>query len=168
MFKIGVISDTHGHLDPRVPGLFAAAEVQHILHAGDIGLPWLILQLEEIAPVTAVIGNTDVGLHLNYRETELVELAGLKFLVNHIVDVHAALRTGADVGVRAPLERRIIRDNPDAVIFGHSHKPFSQQINGRLFFNPGYAGKTRFGLPRSVAILQCEGKTITPELKYLD
>jgi putative phosphoesterase len=159
MFKIGVISDTHGHLDPRVPGLFSAAEVQHILHAGDIGLPWLILQLEEIAPVTAVTGNTDAGLHLKYREAELVELAGLKFLIHHIVDVHAP----------APaLQRRMIRDNPDAVIFGHSHKPFSEQVNGRLYFNPGYAGKSRFGLPRSIAILSCEGKIIAPELKYLD
>ena len=47
--KIGVISDTHDHLDPKVPALLTG--VDHILHAGDIGLPWLILQLENIAPV---------------------------------------------------------------------------------------------------------------------
>jgi len=56
VFKIGVISDTHGELDPKVQGIFAG--VNHILHAGDIGLPWLILKLEEIAPVTAVMGAT--------------------------------------------------------------------------------------------------------------
>ena len=49
--KIGVISDTHGHLDRRVFGLFDG--VDHILHAGDIGYPSLILELEAIAPVTA-------------------------------------------------------------------------------------------------------------------
>ena len=58
--RIGVISDTHDLLDPRVPELFAG--VEHILHGGDVGLPWLMLKLDEIAPVTAVLGNTDVGI----------------------------------------------------------------------------------------------------------
>jgi hypothetical protein len=71
--KIGVISDTHNFFDPRISRLFAG--VEHILHAGDIGLPRIILDLEQIAPVTAVSGNTDdPGLH--YRPTECVELAG--------------------------------------------------------------------------------------------
>jgi uncharacterized protein len=81
--KIGLISDTHDYLDPRVPSLFEG--VEHILHAGDIGLPWLILQLENIAPVTAVLGNVDAGLH--FRETEVVKLAGHKFLIQHNVNV---------------------------------------------------------------------------------
>jgi len=55
--KIAVISDTHNFFDPRIPQLFAGAE--HILHAGDIGLPWVLLELGQIAPVTAVSGNTD-------------------------------------------------------------------------------------------------------------
>jgi uncharacterized protein len=159
MFSIGVISDTHDYLDPKVTELFKAAEVQHILHAGDIGLARLILQLEEIAPVTAVTGNTDIEARQHYRETELVELAGLKFLLRHIVDVHAP---------SAALQQRIHRDNPNAIIFGHSHKPFAGEVDGRFFFNPGYAGKSRFGMPRSIAILSCDGKNVTPELKYLD
>lgn len=104
-------------------------------------------------------GNIDAGLCLDYKETELVELAGRKFLIQHIVDAHSPV---------AALQRRIIRDNPDAVIFGHSHRPFSEQINGRLYLNPGYAGKSRFGLARSVAILSCEDQTLKPEFKYLD
>ena len=55
--KVGVISDTHGWLDPKVFELFTG--VSHILHAGDIGPDALIAELETIAPVTAVIGNTD-------------------------------------------------------------------------------------------------------------
>ena len=151
MFKIGVISDTHNFLDPKVATLFAG--VDHILHAGDIGLPWLILELEAVAPVTAVLGNTDDG-RLQFKETELVELAGRKFCVHHIVDPHAA----AD----AP-KSRIIRAQPEVVVFGHTHKPFCGTINGTLFFNPGYAGKSRFGMARSVAILRCDEKGIRPE-----
>ena len=70
--KLGLISDTHDYLDPRIPELFAG--VDHILHAGDVGRPLLIVELEQIAPVTAVTGNTDEGLPL--RETELVTLDG--------------------------------------------------------------------------------------------
>lgn len=148
--KIGVISDTHDYLDPRVPELFAG--VEHIVHGGDIGLPWLILHLEEIAPVTAVLGNTDEGI--DYRETEVIELAGRKFLVQHIVDPHAPDER---------LKRLLARERPAVVIFGHTHKPFCETIGGTLFFNPGYAGRPRFDLPRSVAILHCEHAGIRPE-----
>ena len=47
--RIAVISDTHNFLDPRIPALFAG--VDHILHGGDIGMPIILLELEQIAPV---------------------------------------------------------------------------------------------------------------------
>ncbi|HOX56832.1 MAG TPA: metallophosphoesterase family protein [Candidatus Paceibacterota bacterium] len=146
--RIGVLSDTHNYLDRRIPHLFAG--VDHILHAGDIGLPAILLELEQIAPVTAVAGNTDdPGFH--YRLTELIALAGRKFLIQHIVNPHAP----AD-----PLQARLARERPDVVVFGHTHKQFCQTLHGTLFFNPGYAGKLRFGLDRSVAILHCDGKAV--------
>jgi predicted phosphodiesterase len=49
------------------------------------------------------------------------------------------------------------------VVFGHTHKTFSASIGGTRFFNPGYAGKSRFGLQRSVAIVHCEIKGIRAE-----
>ena len=150
--KIGVISDTHDHFDPRIPEFFEG--VDHILHAGDIGLPWLILQLENIAPVTAVLGNNDAGL--KFRETEMVQLDASKFMVHHIVDVRAP---------SAAVQRRIIQDNPDVVVFGHTHKPFNEIIGKRLFFNPGYAGRLRFGMARSVAILHSEAGKVRAEFR---
>jgi len=149
--KIGVISDTHNSLDPQIPKLFAG--VEHILHAGDVGLPGILYQLEEIAPVTAVSGNTD-DPGFGWRQFEAVELGGRKFLLHHIVNPHAAGDT---------LEGRIQREQPDVVVFGHTHKPFCEHHRGVLFFNPGYAGKQRFTLPRSVAILHCAGEIIRPE-----
>lgn len=153
--KIGVISDTHNFFDPRIPSLFAG--VEHILHAGDIGLPGILRELKEIAPVTAVSGNTDdPGFH--YRETELVELGGMRFLVHHIVDPHR---------ISEALKSRITRDRPDVVVFGHTHKPFCQRLEGRMFFNPGYAGNSRFGMPRSLAVLQCQDGEIRAEYRPL-
>jgi putative phosphoesterase len=151
MFRIGVISDTHNHLDLRVASLFAG--VDHILHAGDIGAPAILLQLEQIAPVTAVAGNTD-DPGFRYAQTEIVELASRRFLVQHIVNAQAPADS---------LKARIARARPDMVVFGHTHKPFSESIGGTRFFNPGYAGKSRFGLERSVAIVHCENKGIRAE-----
>jgi putative phosphoesterase len=151
MPRIGVISDTHNFLDPKIPPLFRG--VEHILHAGDIGQPSLILQLEQIAPVSAVLGNTDdAGLH--YRLTEIVNLVGRKFLIHHIVNPR---------DLDESLQRRINREQPAVVVFGHTHKPFFETIGSTIFFNPGYAGKSRFGMERSIAILHCTAKEIRPE-----
>ena len=141
--KIGVISDTHNFLDPRIRSLFKG--VSHILHGGDIGQPRILLELEEIAPVTAVAGNTDETA-FNYPETDIIELGGQKFLVHHIVDP----RNLSEV-----VRRRISREKPEVVVFGHTHKPFAERMGGILYFNPGYAGKARFGMERTVALLHC-------------
>jgi putative phosphoesterase len=151
MLRIGVISDTHNFLDPKIPELFAG--VDHILHGGDIGQARLILQLEEIAPVTAVLGNTDDS-GLQFRQTEIVELGGRKFLIHHIVNPHEPDEA---------FQRRLEREKPAVVVFGHTHKQFAETIGSTLFFNPGYAGKSRFGMPRSVAILHCTAKEIRTE-----
>ncbi len=148
--RIGVISDTHSFLDPRVPALFEG--VEHILHGGDIGPSTLIYKLENIAPVTAVLGNTDAGI--DYKETEVVVLAGRKFLIHHIVDV----REPHEV-----ISQRIQHEKPDVVIFGHTHKQHNQVVGSTLYFNPGYAGKPRFNMPRSMAILHCESSDIRVE-----
>ncbi len=147
--KIGVISDTHGYLDPRVEGLFQG--VDHILHAGDIGYASIILELEFIAPVTAVVGNNDADL--TFKETESLELGGKKVLVHHIVNPRE---------LSDKVANRIRRERPDLVVFGHTHKPFSEKINEVMFFNPGYAGKPKFGAERSVAILEIDEKGIQP------
>ncbi len=148
--KIGVISDTHDFLDPRVKKLFAG--VDHILHAGDVGTVWITFELEQVAPVTAVFGNTDAGL--SFKETELVEVAQHKFLIQHIVNPQSP-----DDNLR----RRIAKDKPHFVVFGHTHKAFDQTIGGVRFFNPGYAGRPKFNQSRSVAILHLKGADVTPE-----
>jgi hypothetical protein len=149
--KIGVISDTHNYLDPKVLTLLAG--VDHILHGGDVGMPQVLFDLERIAPVTAVGGNTDDPA-LHYRLTQLVELGGRKFLVHHIVNPRE---------LSASIEARAAREKPDVVVFGHTHKPFCETIGGRFYFNPGYAGKPRFNLERTVGILHCDAKGIRAE-----
>ncbi len=153
--RIGVLSDTHGHLDPRVPDLFRGAD--HILHAGDIGYPSIILELETIAPVTAVLGNNDDS-RFDYRETEFIELAGRRFLVHHIVDPHAPSEQ---------LQRSLLHHAPEIVVFGHTHRAFHEVIDGRLYFNPGYSGKPRLNLRRTVAVLDVGPDSVEVEFHDL-
>jgi putative phosphoesterase len=148
--KLGIISDTHDFLDPRLEKLFAG--VTHILHGGDVGMQQIILELGFIAPVTAVLGNTDMGNPLQL--TEVVTLAGRKFLLHHIVNPHAP-----DEKLRALLAKH----RPDVVIFGHTHKACDQVIGGVRYFNPGYAGKPKLNTERSVAILHCDENELRAE-----
>ena len=147
--KIGVISDTHGYLDPGVHDIFAG--VDHIIHAGDIGYPSIILELEHIAPVTAVLGNTDYGL--DFKETEWVDLGERKFMVHHIVPPFTP-----DTGLSAKLSRT----ETDVLVFGHTHKGFAEQFGDVLLFNPGYAGKPRGGVDRSVGLIEVVDGAIRP------
>ena len=97
---IGVISDTHGFYDPRVPPLLEG--VDHILHAGDIGDARIIEALERIAPVTAVRGNNDrEGPESLYPEEVTLELGGCRIYLTHEVKVpkdadHPAIRPYLD------------------------------------------------------------------------
>lgn len=138
--KIGLISDTHGYFDPRLPEIFAG--VDHILHAGDIGPMDILHELEGIAPVTAVLGNNDH--FLNLPVTRVLELDRCKFLVHHIVTPGEPYR---------PISQRIAQEQPQVVVFGHTHKACETRLGSILYLNPGYAGSPRAGANRSVARL---------------
>jgi putative phosphoesterase len=134
---IGVISDTHGLL--RLEALVALAEVEHILHAGDVGTIEILDELKKIAPVTAIRGNIDVyGECAKLPATEMVELGGRLFYMLH--SVHDLDIVPKATGI-------------DVVVSGHSHKPVIERKNGVMYLNPGSAGPRRFSLPVSVALV---------------
>lgn len=144
MGRIGLIADTHNHLDPGVIQTFRG--VEQILHAGDVGGRRILAELEVVAPVTVVSGNTDFDP--DWRETEVVETAGLKILLRHIVDPYALTRD-----LRGWLERA----KPDIVLFGHTHQRCRAWVNGVLFVNPGSPSRPRMGEPPGVALLEGNG-----------
>ena len=80
--RVGVISDTHGHLNPKVFDLFE--NVERILHAGDVNTMDMIIELSAIAPVIAVHGNMDVhDVASRYPEDVRVQLAGNDVFMTH-------------------------------------------------------------------------------------
>ena len=141
---LGVVSDTHGYLDPRIPNLLQG--VEHILHAGDIGDASIIDELSRIAPVTAVRGNNDrTGRASLYPERATLELAGWTLILTHQVRVP---KLAHDPAMKTYLEESV-----DVVVFGHSHIALQKRLGPVLFFNPGAAGKRRFKLVHSVGTL---------------
>ena len=141
--RIGVVSDTHGLLRPEVLAAFAGA--RHILHAGDIGDVQVLRDLEKVAEVTAVAGNIDGFRCGKARETARVVLGGVRFFLTHILDRPRQLRP--------QVAWELARDPADVVVFGHSHLPHDETIDGVRYLNPASAGPRRFDLPVSVALL---------------
>jgi putative phosphoesterase len=146
MVNIGVISDTHGLLRPEAVAVLRGSDC--ILHAGDIGSPVILAELERIAPVWSICGNVDVEPWAEAIPlTRTVEIAGLKLYLIHS---------------RAELKR--VPKDIAAVIFGHSHQPLIEMKDGVLYFNPGSAGPRRFKLPVSVGRISIHHGKLSPEL----
>jgi putative phosphoesterase len=144
--RIGLISDTHGLLRPRVHDALAAVEL--ILHAGDVEGDAILDELGLIAPVEAVFGNCDAPGHPRLRQSIERTIGGVRLHVSH----------GHELGVPTP-ERLLARYDADILIYGHTHKPLITRAEGRLVVNPGAAGPRRFHLQPSVAILTiCAGQ----------
>ena len=154
-YVIGLISDTHGLMRPRVHD--ALKGVALILHAGDVGGSGILDELRLIAPVRAVFGNTDpVG------EPELAE----EILIN-VDDVSLHVSHGHECGSPTPA-RLADRYNADVVVYGHTHRPLVTKIDGRLFVNPGAAGPKRFNLAPSVGRLTISGGNAEVEIVEID
>ena len=144
--RLGIISDTHGQLRPEVFDAFS--QVDHILHAGDVGPRDLLAELEALAPVTAVYGNVD-GFDLRDRLPKVAELEldGLAFVVTH----------GDQFGSPTPAKLREAFPTADVIIYGHTHRPLLEMVELTVtVMNPGSAGPPRFHLKPSVGIMELE------------
>jgi uncharacterized protein len=144
--RLGVISDTHGLLRPEVFDAFEG--VDHILHGGDVGDSGILTELQTLAPVTAVYGNTDgVELQSSLPLVATLQLDGFDIVVTH----------GHQFGSPAP--ERLYAAFPDAqiIVYGHTHRPLLTVVDVVVtVINPGGAGPRRFKLPPSVGILELE------------
>ena len=151
---VGLISDTHGLVRAEVHT--ALAGVERILHAGDVGGDDILDELELIAPVAAVYGNTDAPGNGRLRESLDLEIGGLRVHVSH----------GHEVGSPNPA-RLAARYDADVIVYGHTHRQLVERVGGRLVVNPGAAGPRRFDLVPCVAILTIEQGAAEVELRPL-
>lgn len=144
MVKIGLISDTHHYLDPKIKSYFGSCD--EIWHAGDFGTIALADELAKIAPIRGVYGNIDgTDIRQVYPLTLRFELEGMHFLMTHI---------GGNPGRYAlPIRKEVELNTPDVFICGHSHIlkiVRDKQLNNMLYMNPGAAGKQGFQVHRTI------------------
>jgi putative phosphoesterase len=152
---IGLISDTHGMVRPSVHEALAGVEL--ILHAGDVGGDLVLNELETIAPVVAVSGNTDASVDPRLRAAIERSIGGVSIHVSH----------GHELGSPTP-EKLLERYPADVIVYGHTHKQLVARGDGRLVVNPGAAGARRFRLEPSVARLTIANGRADVELVPLD
>jgi len=151
---VGLISDTHGLVRPEVFG--ALNGVALILHAGDVGGQDVIAELQTIAPLHAVYGNTDAPGEPGLRAQLRLTLEGKSIHVSH----------GHEIGSPTP-ERLLARYDADILVYGHTHRALIEQHGGRLVINPGAAGPRRFDVKPSVARLTLEAGRLDVQLVWL-
>lgn len=165
----GVIADTHvpdriDALHPDLEAVLRSAQVDVILHAGDISSPAVLRQLERVAPVIAVRGNRDWAFRKTLPWSQTIVLGGVRILLTHgqgdlgnyLVDKLWYLLDGYRPERYLHLIERDLEDERVA-IFGHTHRALILERNGRLFFNPGSASFAvgRNGQP-SIGLLTIE------------
>jgi len=139
--RVGLISDTHGLV--RDEAVEVLKGCQHILHAGDIDEPDVLVKLRKLAPVTVVRGNNDRGAWAQAIPVyDVVEFGLVSVYLRHD-------ESELDVDPRAAKFR--------VMMFGHSHQPMVETRDGILFVNPGSAGPRRFKLPVAVGELLIAG-----------
>lgn len=153
MKRIGILSDTHSCWDDRYLKHFSGCD--EIWHAGDIGSPLIIEELEKICPVRAVCGNIDGReLRLKFHKVLCFQVEGCKVLMTHI---------GGYPGKYAPGVRDIIlRERPALFVAGHSHilKVVHDGALGCLHVNPGAAGRQGWQVVRTLVRLTIDGGEI--------
>jgi putative phosphoesterase len=132
--RIGLVSDTHGWLDPRVLGEFAGVDA--ILHAGDIGAPVIVDTLRGVAPTYVVRGNNDRTPDLlALPERVDLELGGVRI---HLVHRPQDARPG----------------DAEIVVYGHTHRARVERRDGVWWVNPGAAGRRGFHVERTIAAME--------------
>ena len=165
MLTIGIISDTHGRLDERAYA--ALADCDHIIHAGDIGGPSILRELECLAPVTAVLGNNDFAEYGSaVGRFARPCIGGVRFLVAHEPrDVRVNGLGSAALAPGDPI--------PQVLIHGHTHEPRIETgalaRPAALLLCPGSAFRPRGGFPRCIARMTVEdGRVLSVQVESLD
>jgi putative phosphoesterase len=131
--KIGLLSDTHSHLDPQIFHYFA--DCDEIWHAGDIGSHELADKLEAFKPLRAVYGNIDdKKMQLRFPEHNRFSVEGLDVWITHI--------GGYPGKYPAKIKETMLLNSPGLYITGHSHilKVMPDPKFGLLHMNPGACG----------------------------
>lgn len=152
--KIGLLSDTHGFLDPKVFEYFRHCD--EVWHAGDIGGSEVADQLESFKPLRAVHGNIDdKDIQVRFPEELSFDCDGLSVWMTHI--------GGAPPRYNSAVKKTLARVIPDIFVCGHSHVlrvAKDPACNGMLYLNPGAAGNQGFHHMKTLLRFEVSGREV--------
>ena len=153
MKKIGLLSDTHSYLDPKIEKYFK--DVDEIWHAGDIGDISVMDELNKIAPAKAVYGNIDNA------EIRSEYPLNLRFKCEE-VDVWITHIGGKPYKYNQFTRDEMKNNPPDLFICGHSHILLAQYDKTAqcLCLNPGACGYKGFHSIKTIMRFTIDGKNI--------
>ena len=146
--RIGLVSDTHGWLDPALAVHFRDARL--IVHAGDVDHHRVLDELRRIATVVAVRGNADGGELRCLKPTEFIEIEGWRIVAVH--DAGSPLRV--QDRKREQARALVATHRAHVLVFGHTHVPMAARLDGAVWVNPGAAGHQGSHLQRTAALLE--------------
>ena len=152
MKKIGILSDTHSFLHPKLFDFFK--NVDEIWHAGDFGDLETADRLKEFKPLRGVYGNIDNNLvRQSFPLFNIFEIEGVKVLITHI--------GGYPKNYPDHVVETIRREKPNIFVAGHSHilKIIHDKQNKLLFINPGAAGNSGIHHRITAVRFVLDGKT---------
>jgi len=160
--KIGVISDTH--IPDRADALpkkilEAFKDVDMVIHTGDFVDLQTYNQLKKIFKnFKAVAGNMDPKeIKEKLPEKEIIKIGKYTIGIAHGL--------GHPSGLIELLKNFFKKDNVDVIIFGHSHIPMNDTIDGILFFNPGSPTDKMFSPYNSYGIIEINGEITAKVVK---
>ena len=150
--NIGVISDTHSNPIPKQV-LEAFKKVDFIIHAGDFCDEETLKVLKGVKEVKGVWGNMDPAkIRKIFPAKQLIPCGKFKIGLYH--------GEGPGLKILERVKQEFKNDKVDAVVFGHSHHPFNEKIDGVLYFNPGSPNDTISAPCCSYGILEVNEKSI--------
>jgi uncharacterized protein len=169
---IGLISDTHyGERCFDLPNeLFQIwADINLILHAGDIGESSVVKKLSEIAPIIAVQGNDEPDASkITFLNKQIISIYGHKILLWHSHYVDPKEEKANRIGIWDPKLDRIASTGEDMgadiVIYGHTHIPMISHVGKTILFNPGTLASGSYftrQIVKSVGILKITADSST-------
>jgi hypothetical protein len=152
--KIGLLSDTHSYLDPKILPHFKHCD--EIWHAGDIGDQAVADELEKNKPLRAVHGNIDdKEMQVRYPEDAWFVCEGLMIWMTHI--------GGAPPNYNPRIKKVFKEKIPDIFICGHSHilrVKRDPNYKNLLYINPGAAGNQGFHPIKTIIRFEIIGKEV--------
>jgi putative phosphoesterase len=163
--KIGVLSDTHGLSGRRaevlehIRSFLDRAQIDLILHAGDVGDQAILDELARVAPVAAVRGNADPP---DLIET-LPDQVRIDVGARTVLLLHGHRQKTALTAAKAAASQGV-----DLIVFGHSHKPWISSEGESILFNPGSPTERRWNPHFGIGLIEVGDTGVEPELILFD